>query len=889
MFKTILGFDIEDFSKDGESIALERKRMDLELVIKNASEISKFRAISEIQSITLDTGDGLFFALDTRNYAAILDFFHHIENTARKLNTIRFRGIIHMGDCTPTKSFFANSGKNDNLVGLGIIETARYLDCLPLKELLKIESYEKFVYGISSKVFCELKGQSFFDDSDFTEYPVTVKKFNNSIFLHTYKQSINDCNSINKSNTFAITENFEVFLKSNALSELYNNFKNGDASSLFVFPEFLRDNPVKPSEETIDSFQYLKDYCDKPINLIISGEEQIGKTALCKNIFNLFYDTKSLLPLYLCLNEKYSGTIVNAIKRAIRDEYNKTDNEVSSLRKILIIDDFHLIEPRYQRRIVEELSDMPNFIIIFIVDSIYNINFLEKEIEYNYESLTIKEFGPRMRHRLIEKWMETEALVDKNYKTIDELTDYVTNILLKGLVPSIPINILVILEEKKYFNPLHSEITSKGHCYQALIYIALRKAEIKDSEIDIYLSFLENLANYLFDKNIDDISEDDFELFYRAYIYEYNQPIEKIVFIKKLLESKILKLNSIGTYCFSSQYIYYFFVSKYLADHSKESLVYKKIEVIYNNLDKIRNGYLGVFIVHHLRDEKILDEIEINLLVQYDKYDNATMNIDEVEFLQKHIETLSKLTMNSRNISYKEREEQLRIENQREEEEIKSRKLETEQDKDDISIIDEIKQLRKALRTVEVMGHILKTKPGSFRKELQKKYFLEAVSVYSRITKRFLVDFRDNENDFIEYFMDRISYFNKGELSSEETFNLARRYFCQYNLLNYYACIHRSVSILCSEQIVQIVSEACDEIDTQLAYFIKLQCQMWYKKKIPINEIKTIYKSLKGLQAYVLKDLIIRYCEMHDVKIDEKQKISNILSIELKRLNRELI
>jgi hypothetical protein len=64
---------------------------------------------------------------------------------------------------------------------------------------------------------------------------------------------------------------------------------------------------------------------------------------------------------------------------------------------------------------------------------------------------------------------------------------------------------------------------------------------------------------------------------------------------------------------------------------------------------------------------------------------------------------------------------------------------------------------------------------------------------------------------------------------------------------------------------------------------------MWYKKKIPINEIKTTYKSLNGLQAYVLKDLIIKYCEMHDVKIGEKQKIANVLSVELKRLNKELI
>jgi hypothetical protein len=462
MFKTILGFDIEDFSKSKEAILLEKDRKDLELIIKNASESSQFKLVSEKRFNVIDTGDGLFFALDTRDYAKILNFFQCIENFARKLNTIRFRGIIHVGDCNPTKSFFDNSEKNNNLVGLGIIEASRYLDCLPLKELLKIETYEKFVYGISSKVFCELKEQSFFDDANFTEYPFVVKKFNNSIFLHTYKQKINTCDSINKENIFSVTEKFKAFLNTSMLNDLYNNSKNGDISNLFVFPEFTRDNPTKPSQETIDSLQYFKEYCGNPINLIISGGEQIGKTALCKNIFKLLYDTKSLLPLYICLNERYSGVIINNIKKAIRDEYDKESNEVANLRKIIIIDDFHLIEPKYQRKVVEELSEMPNFIIIFMVDSIYNVNFLEKKIEYNYELLTIKEFGPRMRYKLIEKWMESEALIDKNYKMVDELKDYVTNILLKGLVPSTPMNILIILEEKKYFNPLHRELCNNN-------------------------------------------------------------------------------------------------------------------------------------------------------------------------------------------------------------------------------------------------------------------------------------------------------------------------------------------------------------------------------------------------------------------------------------------
>jgi hypothetical protein len=299
---------------------------------------------------------------------------------------------------------------------------------------------------------------------------------------------------------------------------------------------------------------------------------------------------------------------------------------------------------------------------MLIVDSVYNINFAEREVEYKYDLLSIKEFTPSLRYKLIEKWMESENIVDKNYITIDELRDYVSNVLLKGLVPSTPLNVLIILEQKKLFNPLDNDITSKGHCYQALIYIALRKSNINDAEIDIYLSFMGNFAYYLFRANSINIDNISFDSFYSNYIIDYNQPIKREVFIKNLISSRLLNINSLGEYCFSTEYIYFYFVSKYLADHSSEKEIEKEIENIYNNLDKVSYGYLGVLIVHHLRNEAILEKIEKNLLVQFNKYKHATMDEDEIEFLNKHVEHLTILKMNTKNNSYFNRQKLLEYE-----------------------------------------------------------------------------------------------------------------------------------------------------------------------------------------------------------------------------------
>jgi len=46
--------------------------------------------------------------------------------------------------------------------------------------------------------------------------------------------------------------------------------------------------------------------------------------------------------------------------------------------------------------------------------------------------------------------------------------------------------------------PLDQEITSQGYCYQALIYFYLRKQDVRNEDIDIYINFLTELAFYFY-------------------------------------------------------------------------------------------------------------------------------------------------------------------------------------------------------------------------------------------------------------------------------------------------------------------------------------------------------------------------------------------------------
>ena len=124
MYKTIIGFDIENFSGDSDPILLQKKRSDLELLIQEAANTSGFIEILN-KKFTSDTGDGVYIILDSRDYARILQFFEHLKNSARKLDSIRFRGILHAGDCSPTKSILSSESSLNNITGSGIIESRK--------------------------------------------------------------------------------------------------------------------------------------------------------------------------------------------------------------------------------------------------------------------------------------------------------------------------------------------------------------------------------------------------------------------------------------------------------------------------------------------------------------------------------------------------------------------------------------------------------------------------------------------------------------------------------------------------------------------------------------------------------------------------------------------
>ena len=93
-------------------------------------------------------------------------------------------------------------------------------------------------------------------------------------------------------------------------------------------------------------------------------------------------------------------------------------------------------------------------------------------------------------------------------------------------MPSFPFFILTLLAAQDTQTPLDTEITTQGHCYQALIFLYLRREGVRNDLIDIYINFLTELAFEIYDKNSGiGLDNTAFDSFLHMYKNKFNLPI----------------------------------------------------------------------------------------------------------------------------------------------------------------------------------------------------------------------------------------------------------------------------------------------------------------------------------------------------------------------------
>lgn len=586
----------------------------------------------------------------------------------------------------------------------------------------------------------------------------------------------------------------------------------------------------------------------------------------------------------------YRGLMKNRIPEAFRKQYeNMSIDEIDGRRIIPILDDFHFSTNREKQ--VGDLSFYS--CCVLVVDDIFNLNFQGEHILKSFTHFRIKELSPSLRNLLIARWVnltdrESVGIRSENkiYQRIDGMRELVDASLGKiigdGIMPAYPFFVLSIITIYENFKPLE-EITSQGYCYQALVYIYLRKCGVENDEIDTYINFLTEFSFFFFTSGKSEISGDDFGSFMESYREKYNFPVELKTLLRNLEETRMIALDNLGHYSFRYPYLYYFFVSKYLAEHIDTNK--EMITTVIDSLHKDENAYIAIFMSHHSKNPFVLDKVTENAMGLFEKYAPAKLDKEELDFFDEQASVIIQATLPSKDSApAKERAERLKIQDEIEESREKTER--GDEDYGDLEI-----ELRRSIKTVEVMGNMIKNRAGSLEKKTLEFMFEEGVEVYLRILTSFFSPIKDDRErevviDFISCRLEKITAGKEDRISREKLEKISESIFWNLNFFVVYGLVDKVIHSVGSNKLSEVINRVCDKKDTPVYSLIRHGVSMWYNKSLQVDDLSERVEKddFSEIARKIVRFMIANHASMHVLDFKEKQRIGHEFGISPKKL-----
>jgi hypothetical protein len=659
-------------------------------------------------------------------------------------------------------------------------------------------------------------------------------------------------------------------------------------SDIFVYPDLSRHNGRREEEGTVGLKDFLQTVSDYP-RIAIVGEDQSGKTTICKKIFEELKGM-NFIPVYISsAGTGLEGRIDNRVKELLCKQYEKGAEIGEALdeyrdRIVPIVDNFHLAKDK--KRHIQELATYP--MSVLSVDEIFALNIDEHRLTESFTYFTIKQLKPSLRNSLIEKWVSVhEGTIGTNYKDVDKITALIETILGKtlgkGIMPAYPFFVLsAAVAYQTTAKPLDQEITSQGYCYQAFIYFYLSKQGVKNDEIDVYLNFLTEFAYHLFRSKKHELCLADFSLFLQHYSERFNLPLKPQVLLNNL--RLMVAGDSLGNWSFRHRYVYYFFVAKYLAEHLGNKDVVEETSRVLGHLHVDENAYIAVFIAHHSKNTGILQKLRMDASHLFEKYESATLAKDDVRFLDKQVDDIVEAALPpGDSMPEEERKRSLKVAD-----EVEQSQEDTDENRDDDAENPLRRDLRRAIKTVEVMGSIMKNRAGSLPKTELADMFREAMNLHLRILSSFfdLIRKPDDQEAIIGYISEKLggesNEPDERTVSETELRERARVAFWNINFLTVCGLIEKIISSLGSDSLIPISNLVCDELGTPASFLVKHGNLMRYDKNVRVDEIarKIDESSCSEVAIRVMKVLVVEHCYFHAINYRDRQRIKTQLKLQ---------
>ena len=654
-------------------------------------------------------------------------------------------------------------------------------------------------------------------------------------------------------------------------------------SDVFVFPDLRGIRNIRDElEETVNSSS-LCNVKNIGEGILIHGDEQSGKTSLIKILHEEYY-SQGLLPLAVDASQITNSDPKRAFRKFVQEQFIETDWEeflAANVHRVLLLDNLHQIKlnTKFQHRLLISAKQIFQYIIL-VADS--SITFDEQRMVElaPYRLWELLPFGHVRRGDLIDRWnsLGREEIIDKEvlHRQNDTTTRYINSVLMTSVIPPRPIYVLTALQLLDWGTPTDFSLTSIGYCYQVLIQRGLANVGVSAKDLDPYVNYLSELAYAVFSAGNNSFDKTKFESFKQEYSKKFLIKSHDTI-LEKLHAANIISSDE-EHLRFSYRYIFYFYAAKYLADHLDE--VDKDIESICERMHTERNANILIFLMHHTRDQRVIDDVLLRAYVIFDGVSPALLDNMETNHIIELVNLIPEAVVEQIDVDTERRKELERrdeIDNNRIADENSAKEEEYSDGLDE-----HVADIIRSARMVEVIGQILRNRAGSLHRpqllDLASSGYecgLKFLSFWLDITKR-------EKKDLIAVISDIL----KKELPAGEE-QIRRAAIKTYLSMTYGVCvavIQKIAHSMGSDELIEIFRQVEEENPDSIAIrLINVAIGLEFTKEIPKRKIRTLNKDLKSnpIGRRLLKEVIIQHLYLNEVPRIDKQWISDSLGISM--------
>ncbi len=677
-------------------------------------------------------------------------------------------------------------------------------------------------------------------------------------------------------------------------------------SDVFVFPDMEESIPASTeARRVVHGDTVIELVADAP-RLLIIGDTQGGKTCLAKVIYRYLHqggyvpvlvDGATRLPSGERLHARLVDLFAQQYHPAMRDAFRQLDHS----RRVIIVDDFHKLplNPRVRQAFIDALTAFASKVILLADDVASEAADLlyprgRVTAAAAFVAYRILPFGYERRDALVDKWLLLDGGGEDGAAEIAHRRDGITrtlNALIgRNLLPPYPVYVLAVLQGAEATTPLDTRMSTYGSYYEIFIRAALARGRTP-VQSDIVLNYLAHFAYHLFVGRVLAVDDEAFEDVHRSFERRYEISLSAKNLRDELVACDMLAVS--GGVRFKYPYAYYYFVASWLRDHINEPVVRAQIADLSRSVHIEKHANILLFLAHLSKDPVVVQEMRAAAQLFYVGMAPAAFGDDMAPILAMGA-TDAQLTYEERDIDEERKRRLARLD----EYERASRNVAGGEGEagdgptlDDSTLADgsetaadtlnPIITLVAALKTLEILGQVLKSFPGSLEGDVKHDIARECYGLGLRAATWFFGELQTHEADIVREMIDAV---RQGEphLRDEQAERRARKVIMGLLDALGFVVIRSIASAVGSPELGQTYRRVAAQDDMPSVHLVNTSIRLDQSAAFPEGLIQTMARDLERqpFARRMLSYLVLNHFISFPVRIESKRRACAALGIQ---------